>query len=113
MPNNLKFRAWDLKLKKFSFFDLSYCLPIYGNEEEFIVQRWTGFIDKNGADIYEGDICRGVATYNEYENPYIGQIKWLDGCFFFSRGNENQILSERHTVNGYTTLEKVGNIFEK
>ncbi len=70
MSNNLKFRAWDLKLKKFTYFDLSCCLPIYGNEEEFIVNQSTRLTDINNNYIYEGDIIKTTKYFHENRSVY-------------------------------------------
>ena len=51
-----KFRAWDKELKTFSYFDFSNALPCYSDSNNWIVQQFTGFFDKNDAPIYEGDI---------------------------------------------------------
>ena len=54
----IKFRVWDKLLNKFIPWN---CFIPFDNDREYIIQQYTGLKDKDGQEIYEGDII-------QYEN---------------------------------------------
>jgi hypothetical protein len=73
-----------------------------GGYKEAIFQQFTGLLDKNGKEIYEGDICN---TRDED----------LLTCYSYNEFIYMVLFSEEHSgVNGYTQkdLEVIGNIYE-
>jgi hypothetical protein len=70
MNPNLKFRAWDHKLKQFEYFNITTALPIYSVESEFSIQRPTEVFDRYNNMIYEGDIVKAGAITSEV--VYVG-----------------------------------------
>ena len=122
MQRQLKFRAWDKLEKRFFYPDKGYqghyVLTLSGQfqnlqngsgGDEYVVQQWTGFIDRNGKDIYEGDRVRFGYTKTE---DLFGEVIWLEDKASFGVKGKN--IFETKILMDYMKyyFEVVGNIFQ-
>lgn len=113
MNREIKFRGQQINTKKWVYGYLYrnkglyvICENIRYAEEEPIlldtVGQYTGLDDKNGKEIYEGDIAK-------YENM-TGKIMFFNGSFILSDLEETEEW-ELGVIN--EEIEVIGNVFEK
>ena len=113
MPRELKFRVWNEDKNKFmpsgfigisdgKFIELKNG-SIHFDSDDKIVEQFTGLRDKNGKDIFEGDIIRdsdGDIAKVVWDNDHAAEFN-----FFWSNGFDNMGLDG-------DDVEIIGNIHE-
>lgn len=105
----IKFRAWDKTSNRMmdwlhlqtdnEFRDFQFLLF---ESDQFIFLQFTGLLDKNGKEIYEGDIVRNFEMQLAHHT-----IEWVIDGFSLNYHNDT------HGVIHPSLLEIIGNIYEQ
>lgn len=108
MDREIKFRAW---IKAIGGYEMTHIDLINGsniqwffannNSDNCKVMQYTGLKDKNGVEIYEGDIIKHFGDF--------GVVKFQKGCFVSNWKTKSTLLKDFIMGN---RCEVIGNIYE-
>lgn len=111
MTREIKFRAWNKKGKSMELFNELICglsenqtettLEQFFRDRDFIFMQFTGLLDKNGKEIYEGDIVRYGDNGTEQQYPV--SYSEISACFIPRRKSKNGNVRK---------FEIIGNIYQ-
>lgn len=105
----IKFRAWDgKKMREWGFLHKGAFvgIPTESGAMDYPQMQFTGLLDKNGKEIYEGDILLNTSGWDISGNQV---IRWNEKNAWFELGDEGEKLS-KYAVHEF--WEIIGNIYE-
>ena len=111
----IKFRAWDKHTKTMDYYQpaifdmLMQKKNCKSKTNDFILMQFTGLKDKNGKEIYEGDIV--TALDEMIKGELKGSVRYYEKVGWFAIdfwGDKEEHLNFNDLIN----LEVIGNIYE-
>ncbi|WEZ69948.1 YopX family protein [Bacillus altitudinis] len=114
-----KFRVWDENAQEMVYEvgltpeGIPYSIPDHAEASDQFdyypschKMQFTGLKDKNGDEIYEGDIVRGSLRLHDDVDPIIREVCMQNGCYMFGVWNAHEYF------NKHQHIKVIGNIFQ-
>ena len=108
----IKFRVYIPDHKKFSYFqlgDFDYS-DRYLHQHSYPVQQFIGLFDKNGKEIYEGDLLE--FAYRDEGKQFVGEVQYFEKLGSFGVVTDKAFETFLDLIDYTRFFNVVGNIFE-
>lgn len=116
MSRVIKFRIWDKINKQFRDPEFlgGHINDLFAPDEMYVFQQFTGLLDKNKKEIFEGDILKFRKRGGIVENPkvYIDAVEWNPNMFCRGFKKELTALGYYSCFERMWNPEIIGNIFQ-
>lgn len=100
-----KYKTWDIKSRlMFGPIDISELRLPKNWKEYYVPLQFTGLLDKDGIEIYDGDILRVHSHYNDHDGQLMA-VEW--GKFGWTVKSKNW-----YSLTDHDNFSIVGNIYE-
>lgn len=120
MKREIKFRAWDgkkmVEVLRLGLDNYKTLVDEGGHDgyaetdDKLEIMQFTGLLDKNGKEIYEGDITNSLYRGDGCKGLY--EVVWDKTAFRVKRRGNHQQIGVSITMADLTRCEVIGNIYE-